>query len=320
MPPRTHPNYTPLQNEAPVAKPKGPPIFLLPTDLLPKRATLDPRFNEQKSLHASSQNLDLAREFGVVRNGIIVSPADLASPPKKDPPAKEVPKKETDPEQVARLEAPTSFFEIPLTPPPDEPAEEKSAPGGPSIVVPSATDTPEEKEKYSDEPPMMGPADLLAIREAVAESVFNSPEQRAIIESRLKGKFSFTDYIFDRPCRQTVVIRPKEFEITYEVLPGKLELMLKEMISAEAASVVLPDYLMDKLHLLGVAASVVAINGNTLPGYRDEAGKIDRRMLLAKFEWLINKPMPLISLLSVHYIWFCDRANRLLQATDPKAG
>lgn len=326
MPSKPTPHYTPLVSEAAAAPAApSPALHLLPTDLLPRTASLDPRFNEAKTMHASAQDPGLARQYGVLRNGVHLPPQMLATPPVAAP----VPTRSADPappkpaaDPVARLEKPTSFFEVPLAPadadPP--PALDVKVPAAPSIVSKSEDEEEKPTETYLDEPALPGSADLIAIREAVQQSVLNSPEQRKLVESRLKGKLSYTDYLLDRPVLQTVVIRPKQLEITFQVNPAELEFAIKEMIAEEAMGPMLNEYLMDKLHMLGVSASVHAINGEKLPGYLNEQGKVDRKRLLAKFAWLSRRPIPFIIMLSVQYIWFCDRYTREMMATDPKDG
>ncbi len=275
----------------------GPELDLRPTDMLPSSAKQDPRFDIQKPAFAMSQDPELARRYGVVRNGILASPDQLL---------------------------PKGKVTAPPEPGPAPPAPVRKAP---SILKPEEGAAPAEKVKLevpempepTDDPEIPGTLDLAMIREAVTTGVLNNDEQRIIVEGRLKGKIDIADMLLDRPVRQTVVIIPDRLEITFEAIPYKVELMMKQMIAAEADSAVYNEYLMDKFVLMGVACAVESVNGNKLPALMD-AGIITPKMIEARLEWMLKRPVALVTMLSIHYHWFYMRQMKALQAVDLKNG
>lgn len=295
---RPSPHYTPLQGEA-KAPPAPPPVpSFLPGDILPKTATLDPRFNPTQPIFASAQDPELAREYGILRNGTHMRmDGSPQPPPAAAPPPPAAPPSASPPAPPAPVAAPPAPSIVEKAPAPAKPAE-----------------------TYSEDPPLPGAVDLVSLRESVTEGVMNSQEQRALVESRLKGGFDYADFLLDRPIQQTVVIIPDRFEITFQAIPAHVELRLKQLISEEARSAIFDDYLLDKYNLMGVTAAVHAIAGTVLPTYLDDAGRFSPDRFEARMQWLMRRPMPLLVLLSVHYIWFSNRMHKALLAIDPKAG
>ena len=306
--------YIPGQNIPRPEAPAVPQSPLTPRDILPRTAALNPLYDMKAPNFATAQNIELAYQYGVLRDGkhvTIPRPSNTM---------------ELNREAHKVTQDPPPSFQPPPTPAPPPKAEPAPAPvqeKGPSIVEKERATEEEVKEPteaYSKEPPIMGATDLVELRERVSETVLNSPAQRKIVEQRLKGSFDYSDFLLDRPIQQTVVIVPGGLEITYESLPYGVELQLKRMIAEEAEGPVFNEHLLDKFFLLGLAASVFAINGDPLPGYRDPDGKFNPTRLEAKLAWLLRRPVAFIAMLSVQFIWFNDRMNRALEAIDPKAG
>lgn len=312
--------------------PQGAPIPL-PTqqitsrDLLPKTAALSPLYNLKKPNFAMAQDVELAYQYGVIRDGThirIERPAGTfgGQAPYTGPPVTPVEPKSLSMDQVAQPPPPPSRT---TEPQPEEPEVKKET------IVEKTTEEKEaeaaaeqrqqEKESYSEEPPILGATDLMELRERMSAVLLNSPEQRKIVESRLKGSFNYADFLLDNPIHQTVVIVPKGLEITFEALPYGTDLNLKRMIAEEADGPVFNEHLLDKFFLLGVAASVYAINGEVLPDYRDPGTKrFNPQRLEAKLSWLLRRPVAFVAMLSIQYVWFNDRMMRALEAIDPKAG
>lgn len=280
-------------------------LTLGPQDVLPKEAKLDKRYDANKPAFAMSQDPGLAADFGVIRNGQRILPSGA----------------------VSAVAAPAP---VPAAPPPPPPAPKpvEAAPK-PSIIQEAPKEEPAVKEEdeepddgygYDPAPPMAGTTDLAQIREAVISQMLSSHEQRKIVESRLKGEITITDMLRGTPFRQTAVIIPERFEVTFESLDYTTESLLKQMIAEEAEGPILNEYLLDKYVLLGVAASVYAINGELLPSYRNEKGELSTVLLRKKLNWFLNRPTPLISVLSIQFSWFHERCMRVLQAVNLKNG
>lgn len=167
---------------------------------------------------------------------------------------------------------------------------------------------------------MVDPLDLAHLREQVLDGALRDNATRALIESRLKGEpFDYSAFLLEQPFQQTVVIAPGKLEITFEMMPYAVENLAKQLIAEEAKGVV-DEYLMDKFFLYGVAAAVRRINNISYPSVIGPDGALSRTAVVARLDWLMKRPFPLVSLLSIQYSWFCDRMYRALRAIDPKAG
>jgi len=271
---------------------EGPPMDLLPTDQLPPEAARDPLFDAARPRFAKAQDPELARKYGVLRNGIRVR-FDVPGPvPSAEPPS---------PAPVT--EAPSIVSKKTEVPKPEETAPE-----------------PEPQEPQGEgEAEGMGAMDLARVREIVTENVLNNHEQRLLVESRLKGKILLADMLLNRPVRQTVVI-DEDLRITFEAVPYQVELANKQQIATEAANAaVFNEYLNDKFILYGVAASIYAINDNPVQSMYVN-GKFDWNSLEAKFQWMLKLPIPLITMFSIQYHWFFMRLQNAVKAKQLKNG
>jgi hypothetical protein len=283
------------------------PTQILPGDMLPKTASLHPMFNKDAAnpLRAVEQDPALAYAYGVYRNGSHVA---LQRPQAASVPA-------------PPLETQISEMRPPFIQPSGKKEEKPSQGSGDELsIVEKEPEEPEDPIKYVDEPPLPSATDLAQLREQTIQVVHNSAAQRAIVEKRLKGKFDYASFLMNEPVRQTVVIRPGEFEVTFQSVPYEVELQLKRLVAEEAGGPVFDEYLLDKFHLMGLAASVYSINSTVLNDYNDAHGCFNPKLLEAKLLWILRKPSPLVVMLSVHYVWFTERMHRALQAIDPKAG
>jgi hypothetical protein len=183
-------------------------------------------------------------------------------------------------------------------------------------------DSPEEEEKrkkIQEAIEKMDSFDYDALRREMEEDILNNPGQREIIEGRLK-ELDFDELVTKNRVTQEVVIHPgnedrKGLWFTYESMTGEEDLVLKQIIMKESKSIeVTGQYLLDKFAFMSIAIGLKAINGHMLPRHTNDQGEFDEDKFWVKFNWVLQKPLHLLSCIGINHTWFETRVRKMFVA------
>lgn len=336
------------------------PLLLLPTDTLPPEATKDQHFRAGAGSMLAQLQPHLAQKYGIIRRGRQISPQELAALADGGDPAASAPaggdprnRPRRSPELVAHdlrtaLDAqqgprptprPADAYDDNLPPPADLPrsdleAERQAArgPGGAAArtgrsPAPSALKSDEEnaedEEAIKEALNSMGDLDVAALRREMIRDVLKNPQQREIVEARLKpfGAEELATLIETNRLRQRVPVVPGVFEPTFETMDQDVEFHLKQLLMLESQSVnVTSAYLLDKYAVMTTTVGTIAINNNPLPTIFDSRGDFSDELFWKKFNWMIKRPLHMLASLGIHYAWFEGRARKLFKVEEIKNG
>lgn len=344
--------------QAPAQRPR--PLLLLPTDTLSPEATKDPHFRAGAGSMLAQLQPHLAQKYGIVRRGQHISPQELAA--MADGGAPSAPAAGGDPrnrparppDQVARdlraaIDAqqgagrppprPAEIYDDNLPPPADLPRSDQEAerqaahgPGGAAARTgrpPAPSVLRSEEENAEDEAAIkealsnMGDLDVAALRREMIRDVLKNPQQREVVEARLKpfGPEDLATLIETNRLRQRVPIVPGIFEPTFETMDQDVEFHLKQLLMLESNSVnVTSAYLLDKYAVMTTTVGTVAINNNPLPPIFDAKGDFNNELFWKKFNWMLKRPLHMLASLGIHYAWFEGRARKLFKVEEIKNG
>jgi hypothetical protein len=290
-------------------------LGLMTTDMLPAEAQQDPEFQRGNGAMFAVSQPGLALRYGVVRNGQRLMPQQLreqASPRSQAPQApglrpetvqglkdlQELSKQQQmTPEQRAAVDAKAE-------------SEVEEGPAGASSKV-GAPMSEEEAQRRIE---LMDSFDYDSLRQAINVDLLNNKHQRDLIESRLE-ELDITDIILKNRVTQRVPIVPGKFEVTYRSMTGSDDLALKRLLMQESKSVEVTErFLLDKYAFMAIACGVVAVNSNNLPEHLNNQGDFDESSFWKKFEWVMKRPLHMLSSIGVNHTWFEMRVRKLFVA------
>lgn len=299
-------------------------LGLQPTDMLPHEAQQDPEFQRGNGAMFAVSQPGLAARYGVVRNGQRIMPQQLKEmvpTPRGQAPARDGLRPETlqglkdlqditrrqalAPEQRAAAEAAAE-------------AEVKEGPAGASSnagapPAGSGRITAEEAQRRVE---LMDSFDYDALRDAINEDILRNPDQKKIIEDRLEA-LDIDDLIIKNRVMQRVPIIPKKFEVTYRSMTGNDDLALKRLLMQESKSVEVTErFLLDKYAFMALSCGIVKVNSNALPDHLDAEGKFNEEAFWKKFEWVMKRPLHMLSSIGVNHTWFEMRVRKLFVAEN----
>jgi hypothetical protein len=290
--------------------PTTPPLGLLPGDILVDEAKKDPAFIEgQGSMYATSQP-NLARKYGIVRNGRRIAPQEIQSQPGGL-------KKET----VEGLTAAMNFQEQRKKAESQESAAETASASGPAGAGARLGQDGSEKPLSEDDRRRLRDAqlqtddfDFHTYREMLMKDLINNEDQKKLIEGRLTP-MDVSDYIVNGFVEQTVPINSK-LTYVFRSTDGQVDLALKRMIVKEVKDGFTHDdrYILDKYAMMSIACSIHKINNITLPDYRDANGNFDDVKFWEKFNRVVKFGLHIIASLGVNGFWFDVRVRKLMVA------
>lgn len=282
-----------------------PPVGVLPQDILPEAATQDPAYREGPGSRYASSQPELARKYGVLRNGQLVPPQQLQTG-----------KPGLSPETVAGLKAIEEFNAVrekAESPEASVEAESAASTAGAAARL-GETSKPTNAEVAERALSQMDDFDFNTFRDMMMRDIINNEDQRKIVEERLEP-LDLTSLIMEGRVRQRVPIVPGKFEPEFQSMSGDEDLALKRLLMTEAAGLdVNSRYLLDKFSLMSVAVGLYAVNRTVLPDHRDADGRFDDKAFLTKFKKVLNFPFHMLSSLGVHYFWFDVRVRKLFVA------
>jgi hypothetical protein len=298
-----------------------------PGDMLPPEALQDPTFQQGTGANFAANQPHLVLKYGLVRGGQVMSPQALAQSTKTAP-------GQLSPQSVEGLQALQQHQRqaaegMPQT---EEQAARQAAAGAAAqssrVGKPyNRVEGPEEKSETSDEDrkkikeaiEKMDSFDYDALQRQMEEDILNNPEQREIIEARLK-ELDFDELVTKNRVTQDVIIHPGSdtrgrLWFTYESMTGEEDLVLKQIIMKESKSIeVTGQYLLDKFAFMSIAIGLKAINGNALPRHTNEKGEFDEDKFWLKFNWVLQKPLHLLSCIGINHTWFEQRVRKMFVA------
>lgn len=312
----------PLPPMIEASAPQTPPApYLLPTDTLPPEARQDPAYLPGMGSGYASAQPELARKYGVVRNGQHVPPQMLGSPASAERPQAGRLRQETiaglqkigeAQQRAAAAEAETGSKDSPAGA-----ATRIGMPGGGEPSTERAL-SPEELRKALSQ---LDEFDINQLHHMMVKDLLNNEEQRKIIEERLEP-LSLADLVSQGFVVQRVPIIPGEFEPSFRSLGGHEDLACKRLVMEEARTLqsVEDPYLLDKYAFMGLTCALYALNGKPIPDHLDENGKFNEELFWKKFNHVMRLPLPLLASLGVNYFWFDVRVRKLFVAKNVKNG
>ena len=305
-----------------VAKRPAAPIQLMPSDMLPEEATRDPAFQHgHGSVFATSQP-ELARKYGVIRNGQRVPPQALGYQPGQQSQGGGV-RGQLSPETLQGLrELQELQNRTPAVPQTDREAEEhvaasaagQSARAGAPMKPKEEDLNEEERKKIKEAIDGLDSFDYDTWRQQMQKDVLNNPEQQSIIEGRLKP-LDIDDLIIKNRVSQDVPIVPGKFIVRYTSMTGEDDLALKRLIMLESKSIEVTErYLLDKFAFMALTCGITAINNNSAPTHLDKEGNFNDDLFWLKFHWIMKRPLHMLASVGCNHTWFEQRVRKLFVA------
>jgi len=156
-----------------------------------------------------------------------------------------------------------------------------------------------------------------ALRSLIENNPFLEPGIREGIEANLQP-IRLTDLLMGRG-QQTVPILP-DLEVEFQTMKGSEDLLTKQILREDFDA--LQSYFSNKTTALSLAVSLVRIGEKYLPPLEDPASnnRTTEKTILARFEKLMELPLPLVALLAIHMTWFDVRVKRVLTPSNLKNG
>jgi hypothetical protein len=293
---------------------------ILSGDILPEAAQQDPAFLSGGGAMYAVNQPHLARKYGVIRNGRHIPGQALANQQRQSaratggkPPAGSPIRDET----LAQLETLKQFNERRLQEETNDADErvEQNALNGPAGGAGKTERQLSEQEKKAvlDD---MDDFDLSRVRNAMFKDLLNNEEQRALIETRLKP-LDLTELITKGRVKQTVPIKPGQFEPVFNSYSGEEDLCIKRLLGEESRSNNITDqYALDKYSLMGLTVSLWGINKQPLPEYRDENGDFNDAAFWKKYKIVARYDFHMLASLVANWFWFDIRVRKLWRAED----
>ncbi len=305
-----------LQGPPQQQHPNGSQLRLMPGDMLPEEALRDPQALTGPGSSQAAAQPYLAGKYGVMRGGQRIPPQALVQQGKE---------RTLSPETLAGMRAITEAQQAQAVPPPEQ-EPPSGMPQTEEQALQTFDDSPAAASQKAGEPDNIQKAvnemdsfDYSQMRDRTIQDMLNHPEQRKIVEDRLK-ELEIDDLIMKNRVSQDVPIIPvtaksRGFVIRYTSMSGEEELALKRLVMEEASSVEVTErYLLDKFSFMSLTCGLTAINGNAAPTHLDQNGNFDEKLFWKKFEWVMKRPVHMLSSIGVHHTYFEMRVRRLFVA------
>lgn len=286
----------------------GPPLALTNMDMLPDHARTDPTFIDGMGSQYAISQPELARKYGVIRNGQFIPPQQLVRQPQHFPGA---PPQGLSQQTVEGLKALDKVQEAARAQTLEE--QDKAAEKSSYDNVGSAADI------GAPPLPAMSEMELDQVRNKLVIDLLQNDEQRKIIEERLPP-LDLSQLIMEGKVRQTVPIQPGIFEPTFQSLSAEEDLALKRLIISDANNLQVNDrYYLDKFSYMSVACGTYAINRAPLINHMVN-GVFDDEAFWKKFTQVSRLPIQMLASLGTNFLWFDMRVRKLFVAERLKNG
>lgn len=290
---------------------------ILQNDLLPSEARQDPNFRDGPGAMYAANQKELAKKYGVIRNGRQIPAQQLFSPQAQGGGALKSATVEGL-EAVAKFNAQRKHVESG-----DQKIEADSSAGlggaaaaagdGPAAPPMDAAEVQRRIESMDDH-------DFASFRQALLKDLLNNDDQRKLIEERLEP-LDLTTLIMAGSVTQTVPIIPGRFEPEFQNLCAEEDLALKRLVMEETKSLgATEQYMLDKFSVMVVACGLRSINKKQLPDHRDTNGSFNDELFRKKFALVIKYPFHMIASLGLNWFWFDVRVRKLFVAEKIKNG
>jgi hypothetical protein len=277
--------------ERPIPMQQAATPQFLPGDMLPPEAQNDPHFQSGAGSMFAVTQPHLAMKYGVIRNGQHVHPG-----------AQKQGKvgQGLSPETVAGLQALEELKQRQVAP--------VAAPAG-TKVEPESTKSEENKKAVEEAIGALDSFDYDALRKMMNRDMLNNPDQKEIIESRLKP-LDIDELIMKNRVSQEIVVVPGKFWFRFSSMTGEEDLALKQLIMEESKSTEVTDrYLLDKFAFMALTLGTTHINGNPVPSHTDEKGEFDKERFWVKFNWMVKRSVHMLACIGVNHSWFEQRVR-----------
>lgn len=142
-----------------------------------------------------------------------------------------------------------------------------------------------------------------------AERILNNKKRRKEIEDRCEP-MNFEDLILKDEVRQTVPIKPGQFEPRFRTLSPEESLFIKQYLAKDVNAS--DAYSAEKFSLCQLTCSLVALNGQEFSDHRKPDGTPDEELFKIKMKKLMKKSGYIIADLAINYYWFDIRVRRLI--------
>ena len=139
------------------------------------------------------------------------------------------------------------------------------------------------------------------------KSILNNKRRKDAIESRC-DPLLIDDLITRGEVRQRVPVVPGKFEPTFRSVGGDEDLFIKRMMSSERGS---DQYILDKYSVMNLVVGLYALNGKPLPSHLDSNGTPEDKAFQEKYKIVSKMPLAMLADLSINYMWFGRRLQKL---------
>lgn len=279
--------------ERPIPMQQAATPQFLPGDMLPPEAQNDPHFQAGAGSMFAVTQPHLAMKYGVIRNGQHIHPG---AHPKQGKGSQGL-----SPETVAGLQALEELKQrqaAPASPPPETKVGE----------VKGENDE-EKKKKVEEAVNQLDSFDYDGLRRMMNRDMLNNPDQKEIIEARLKP-LDIDELIMKNRVSQEVIIVPNKFWFRFSSMTGEEDLALKQLIMEESKSTEVTDrYLLDKFAFMALTLGTTHINGNPVPSHTDDKGEFNSDRFWVKFNWMIKRSVHMLACISINHAWFEQRVR-----------
>ncbi len=138
-------------------------------------------------------------------------------------------------------------------------------------------------------------------------TTLNNKKRKDAIEARCEP-MSIDDLILRGEVRQRVPVVPRQFEPTFRSVGGDEMLFIKRLMTGERGS---DQYISDKFSVYQLTLGLYALNGNPLPSHLNADKDPDETLFKAKYKVLAKLPSAVLADLSVNWVWFSRRLEKL---------
>lgn len=133
-------------------------------------------------------------------------------------------------------------------------------------------------------------------------------ERRDAIEARCEP-LTIDELFTHGEIRQRVPVVPGKFEPTFRSVGGNEDLFIKSRMSKIRGS---DQYILDMFTVMNLTAGLYSMNKSVFPNHLDREGEVNETAFDVKFKTIVKLPRPILADLSVNYIWFSRRLEKLL--------
>jgi len=142
-----------------------------------------------------------------------------------------------------------------------------------------------------------------------AERILNNKKRRKEIEDRCEP-MNFDDLILKDEVRQTVPIKPGQFEPRFRTMSPEESLFMKQFLAKDVNAN--DAYSVEKFSLCQLACALVSLNGQDFPDHRKPDGTPDEDLFKIKLKKLMKKSGYIIADMAINYYWFDIRVRKLI--------